>query len=295
MSYGIANQTGMPSEQAATSMLDAACDAGVTVFDTARSYGISEQRVGAALSNRDLSHITLITKLSPLGEIPENENPDAVMAKVDESIHTSLQYLGLKCLPYLKLHRAAHLHAFNGAIWQQLLKLRKQGLIERLGVSVASVQETLDALSFPGVECLQIPYNILDWRWEDAGIPAILLKRPEILVLSRSALLQGLLTQEPAKWPVIPQAESEKVTRLLDGWVTQFKRKHCADLCLAFVRGQPWIDSVIVGMETMQQLRENLELFQTPPLSPDESAIITRELPKLPESLLNPALWPKSK
>jgi len=286
--YGIANRTGMPDEHISQELLRVAGDAGITLFDTARAYGESERRVGDALRERDSERITIMTKLSPL----EDCTDPSAEAKVRESIETSLRNLGIASLPYVLLHRAAHLHAYSGAIWRELLAFKKKGLVGKLGVSVATPQETLEALSIPEVECLQLPYNILDWRWERSGIPEALAKRPNVLVLTRSALLQGLLTQDSA-WPVIPETQAAEVIHLLNGWVKEFGRRHRADLCLAFVRGQGWIDSVVVGMETMAQLQENIAMFQTPPLSMEECTAIRARLPELREALLNPALWPK--
>jgi aryl-alcohol dehydrogenase-like predicted oxidoreductase len=67
-----------------------------------------------------------------------------------------------------------------------------------------------------------------------------------------------------------------------------------ADLCLAYVRAQPWIDGVVVGMETVNQLALNLALFSRPPLTEREIALVDTALPRATERLLNPALWAKA-
>jgi aryl-alcohol dehydrogenase-like predicted oxidoreductase len=67
-----------------------------------------------------------------------------------------------------------------------------------------------------------------------------------------------------------------------------------ADLCLAYARGQGWIDGVVVGMETEDQLDDNLRLFVRPPLAPEDCALIERRIPRVPAALLDPAQWPKS-
>ena len=284
MEYGIANRTGMPEAKLATDMLLAAAKAGITLVDTARAYGQSEQRIGNARSA-----LTVMTKLAPLEEAINIEE------QVIDSIEASRSNLGLSSLPYVLLHRAEHLHTFGGAVWRQLLALQKQGIIERLGVSVTSPQEAIDALLVPQVECLQLPYNIVDCRWERAGVPALLLKKPEILVVARSALLQGVLTQEAECWPAIEPEIARDSAQQLDAWVTIFGRKGRIDLCLSYVRAQPWIDTVVVGMETLQQLQNNIELFAQSALTLPECVAIREALTELPEAFLNPALWPKRK
>ena len=69
--------------------------------------------------------------------------------------------------------------------------------------------------------------------------------------------------------------------------------KGAADLCLAYARGQDWIDGVVVGMETEAQLDANLRLFVRPPLTAQECEAMAQRLPRVPEQLLNPALWPR--
>lgn len=49
--YGIANQNGLPDEEKALALIQKAIIAGVSNFDTARAYGLSEQRLGRALDN----------------------------------------------------------------------------------------------------------------------------------------------------------------------------------------------------------------------------------------------------
>jgi aryl-alcohol dehydrogenase-like predicted oxidoreductase len=294
MPYGIANQSGMPDKAAALGLLTAAMDAGITLFDTAHAYGQSEMRLGLVQDGLAQKHATILTKLSPLDDTAEH-SLKPLEAKVEASVRQSLQDLNLPSLPYLLLHRASHLREQDGKIWSLLLDFQKQGLIEKLGVSVATPQEALDALCVPEVECIQLPYNLLDWRWEQAGIPELLARRPDVLVLARSAFLQGLFMLPVAGWPTLMRKEGDKVTAKLDEWVVDFKRKSRADLCIAFVRGQPWIDSVVVGMETVQQLQDNIALFNEPPLGRKACEHIRADMPRLGEDILNPSYWPAVK
>ena len=71
----------------------------------------------------------------------------------------------------------------------------------------------------------------------------------------------------------------------------RFDRESLTDLCLAYVRSQPWITSVVVGCETLEQMNENLRLFCLPKLKAEQCAELESLAPKVPESLLNPSLW----
>lgn len=73
--------------------------------------------------------------------------------------------------------------------------------------------------------------------------------------------------------------------------MTRFERLNRKDLCLAYVRGLPWVNSLVLGMETEDQLQENLDLFNTMPLTLKQVEETNQILPQLPESFLNPAKW----
>jgi aryl-alcohol dehydrogenase-like predicted oxidoreductase len=71
----------------------------------------------------------------------------------------------------------------------------------------------------------------------------------------------------------------------------EFGRESLTDLCLAYVRSQRWITSVVVGCETLEQVNENLRLFCLPELTEEQRVEMERSLPRAPENLLNPSQW----
>jgi aryl-alcohol dehydrogenase-like predicted oxidoreductase len=289
--YGAANKTGMPSRARALSLVRRAASAGVPL-DTARAYGESESRIGEALSSRKRTRT--ITKLSPLSELGVSASRVKVRAAVDASIADSLEALRCDRLECLLLHRAAHMTAFGGAVWERLLERLEDGTVLSLGVSVQSPVEALAALARVDVQHLQLPFNLLDWRWRAWGVIAAVDARPYVTVHARSVYLQGILaTDDPSLWPKIRGVDSAYMLELLAGEAIGFNRLNVADLCVAFVRGQHWIDGLVIGMETEDQLDENMRLFLRPPLAPHDCALLEHRLPRLPEQLLDPALWPK--
>mmetsp|Transcript_662 Transcript_662/g.2141 ORF Transcript_662/g.2141 Transcript_662/m.2141 type:complete len:96 (-) Transcript_662:59-346(-) len=73
--------------------------------------------------------------------------------------------------------------------------------------------------------------------------------------------------------------------------VAQLGRRNKVDLCLAYARAQPWISEVVVGAETMEQLKELLDLRDTLPLTAEEVRKVEGTMPRVPADLLNPATW----
>ena len=292
LGYGVANQTGMPSESEAITLLHTAIRAGIDHIDTARAYGDSERRIGLALADPALLPVTIVTKLDPLAALRENGSEEDTLAAVTASLAASRQALGRDRLDTVLLHRAAHRTQWGGVVWRTLLGERDAGRIDAVGVSVQSPSEGLAALDDRQVGHIQLPFNLLDRRWHDAGVIDVLRHRPDITVHVRSVFLQGLLTGNAIRWPAVPGVEFAVVLQQLKVLAASLGRSGLTDLCLAYVRGQAWIDGIVIGVETVDQVKANLALFERAPLRAADIAATCAALPALPDTFLDPARWP---
>jgi aryl-alcohol dehydrogenase-like predicted oxidoreductase/spore coat polysaccharide biosynthesis protein SpsF (cytidylyltransferase family) len=290
MEYGAVNDHGKPSIEQGVAMVRRAIAHGVTAIDTARAYGTAEEVLGEALRGAWASRAEVITKVD-LGEVPADASAAQVRTRVDESIQRSSAALGTSRLAVVLLHNWQDHDSWNGEAWQRLLELREAGSIAVLGASVYETGEALESLQDPAIEHLQIPMNVLDWRWEAAGVDRAALMRPDVVVHARSALLQGVLAHPASRWPVVEGFSAVDCSQRLSGLAEEFGRESVADLCLAYVRSLAWVTSVVVGCETMDQLEENLRLCRTPKLSAEQCGKLRRAMPKVPEKFLNPAKW----
>ncbi|BCW90573.1 hypothetical protein sos41_37450 [Alphaproteobacteria bacterium SO-S41] len=290
--YGAANLTGLPSTDRAIRLLKRARRAGVGAFDTARGYGEAENRIGAAFEGEDQPDT--ITKLDPLASLPEDASAAEAECAVEDSINASLVSLKRAKLDTLLLHRAAHLSSHGGAVWKRLVRLQKAGVIDRLGVSVQTPEEAFEALSLRAVTHIQLPFNLIDQRWREAGVPAAARARSDVTIHARSIYLQGILAGDDSRlWPKVHGVDAEGTLYMLDTLAQLYDRMSIADLCLAYVRGQDWISGIVIGMETEEQLDRNLAMFDGEAMTQDEIADIEPRLPRFPAALLNPALWPR--
>jgi spore coat polysaccharide biosynthesis protein SpsF (cytidylyltransferase family)/aryl-alcohol dehydrogenase-like predicted oxidoreductase len=294
MDYGRTNTAGRPEAGECTRIVRTAIEHGVTHLDTARAYGESEARLGAALDGGWGARVHVVTKLSPLRHVPADAPASHALDAVNASIFRSCRELRAPSLQTVLLHRAGHRTSHDGALWARLLELRDQGVIGRLGVSVQSTDEAADALADPEVKHVQLPFNLLDGRWRRAGIDRMLGGRPDVVVHVRSVLLQGLLAADSADaWPRVEEYDAAAVVDGVRSLVRELGRESALDLCFAYVRAQPWIHGTLVGVATHAELMENVALFARPPLAADECARVESAFGELPEALLNPALWPR--
>lgn len=291
--YGIANITGQPDRKECQTLIKAAISNGVAYIDTANAYGNSEAMIGQSLKNGWVGRVKVITKLSPLQDCPVNASQAVLNAFVDASIFKSCSVLGIQKIDVLMLHRASHLFDWNGGVWNRLLEMQASGVIGELGVSVQNPAELAKSLDIPDVAYIQLPFNILDWRWDEVISDMLKAKVSRKLTIHvRSALLQGLLpSTNESHWQRAHIEQSSFVRDWLLAQTKTFQRVNVTDLCLSYVNSLPWVDGIATGMEIMDQLIENISYFNLPSLTMDQIEEIKKTRPKLSENSLNPAFW----
>ncbi len=245
LDYGISNVSGKVSQAEAARILECAHRGGVRLLDTAPAYGDSEEVLGALGA---AGRFAIATKTRRLGA----KGPDGVEAAFERS----LARLRTRHVYALSVHAAADLAGVRGrALAQRLRALRESGRVERLGVSVYSVAELMQALAVLDVDVVQVPLNVFDQRLLRDGTLRRL-KSQGVEIHARSALLQGLLLMDPAA----PHAYFDPIRSRLVAW-----RRFCADrgltplrAALGFARGIDEIDQVVCGVESVAQLEEVL-------------------------------------
>ncbi len=293
--YGVRKKEGLLPLETAFQILGKAAELGVEQLDCARAYGEAEARIGAARHAGILPHsVQVITKLGLAPSFEDSTASEAaVRADVLQSIETSCSQLKTESLDCLMLHRWAHRTHRSGVIWECLRALKKEGRIRRLGASVQGHEEALQAVEDPDVEIIQLPFNLLDWRWRESGFIAKRSRRPDLEIHARSVYLQGILVSPESAWPRISGVDTHLWVSRLESLVRSLGRMDRADLCLAYARSQKWINRLAIGIENVEQLENNSKLFQTPLLTPEEQNRIEAELSNAPAELLNPSLWPR--
>ncbi len=293
LAYGIANQSGQPDKTIADILIKTAIANGVTFLDTARAYGDSEEVIGNALKYGWEGRVQIITKLSPLLDCPAEATTATINAFVDASIFRSCTELRTQKLDVLMLHRASHMWDWSGAVWARLFEHRAEGRLQSLGASIQSPDELEQVLATPEIAFIQMPFNVLDWRW-DSLIPRIREAKHQrsLVVHVRSSLLQGLLPSATSEhWHKANVVKPVPVMDWLRGQCREAGRASVADFCLSFVKSLDWVDGVVVGMETLDQLAENIGIFCGADLPDQQVRKISVSRPMLDELSLNPACW----
>lgn len=289
--YGIANCDGQPPFEEAKSIVYRAISHGVTHLDCGAAYGEAEARLGRIINRGYQYQVTTVTKLAPLTELSDNASEQDIRTYVEASVYKSCCNLNMPVLPYLLLHRWQHRTSHEGRIWERVKQLQQEGVIRNIGASVQNPEEALQAIADPDIKFIQLPFNLLDRRFRQSGFSEEAKVREDVIIQARSVLLQGLLVSPAEKWPKIAGIRPNAIVNQLAAFTKNYRRESVADLCFSYVRSQSWIDCLVVGMENINQLNQNVALFQNPRLNVNECMEIEEAFSNLPEDLLNPALW----
>lgn len=275
--YGIANTQGMPSDEEIDRILKEAFEAGIHSIDTSADYGSSEERIGDSLARLGLSErFEIVTKIP---RIPTGLSPSDVGVFIERHLVRSLERLRLERLSAVLFHVEAD------AVYLPVLEsiLEKKGYAIQGGVSLDSTACPAEALQ---ARCVQIPSNLLDHRFDSLVESAAEDNRT---VFVRSAFLQGLLLMPRENVPVHLSEILEYRKRLED--IAERSGRSLAEIAVGYLYSQPNITSIVIGIETVGQLRENLRLLDDAVLPDDLWQELKNAVAPLPERLIRPMLW----
>lgn len=277
LDYGINNTSGKPDLKTVFAILDEAYQNNVAILDSAEAYGNAHEVIGQ-YHQQSANRFKIITKFSSSVGDPSGSLTDRVL-------------LDIKTLHVNHLH-AYMFHSFRDfeiyfeKFKPEISELKKKGLIRLFGVSIYTNAEFEKLLRYKEVELVQLPFNLLD---NDSQRGVLLQKAKDrgMEVHSRSVFLQGLFFKDtntlPGKLlPLKPHLNS----------IANISGNNLIDLSalsLNYVLQQKKIDHVLIGVDTVTQLKQNLSAL-THNLSPDLLEQIN-SLNVQETELLNPSNW----
>jgi aryl-alcohol dehydrogenase-like predicted oxidoreductase len=279
--YGIANKTGVPDRAIANAIVCEAWENGIEEFDTAQAYGNSESVLGEALVELGLSQkAKIISKLNP--------NLDHLNAPaMSRSLNQSLQRLGAQSLYGIMLHREELLSLWHKGLSEILHDLVLSGRVKQAGISVYSPDKAIQALNTEGIDMVQLPTNILDRRFENAGVFQLADQKKKQIYI-RSVFLQGLLLMNPEEIPT-NMAFAKPLLKKLEFLASDLGLTR-QEIALGYLKSGMPNAHVIFGAETQNQVKENVISWQK---RIPESLInqVRAIFPNVSEHILNPLLW----
>lgn len=288
MKYGINNQKGQPSEEDCFEMLDTAIENGIHIIDTARAYGTAEIVVGNYLEYRHCQNkVDVISKLRP--NVIEPEEKD-VYSVIRQELEETLQRLHISQLKGYLLHTPEYV--YNEQIVDVLFRLKDEKLVQNVGVSIYGMEEGYEAIK-KKVDFVQLPYSVLDQRGIQSGFIRDA-KKAGLTVFTRSAFLQGLFMMDMKKVP-----ESLEHAKPYLSYFESLLKEHGlsrTEMLLLFVKETQGIDYLVFGVDTKEQLQEDIKVFQAGSHIDDNVMNDIRTYyKKVDESIILPSLWSNGK
>jgi aryl-alcohol dehydrogenase-like predicted oxidoreductase len=287
--WAIGGSWGQTEESESLRALDKAMDEGVNFFDTADVYGDgrSERLLSQATKGKE-DRIHIATKFCRAGDIHDPATYSE--AQVRQWCEASLKRLGRETIDLYQIHCPPLAILQEGSVFGVLDKLKAEGKIRAYGVSVESVEEGLYCLKQPGVQALQIIFNLFRQKPMTELLPKAFER--EVGLLVRLPLASGLLTGKFTGQTRFEAEDHRNFNR--DGqhfnvgetfaglpfergvelanelsWIAE-GRGNMTRAALRWILDQPQISCVIPGFKNVRQVEDNLAAQGVPSFTSSE-------------------------
>jgi aryl-alcohol dehydrogenase-like predicted oxidoreductase len=284
--WAIGGSWGETDDHESLDALRRALDLGVNFFDTADVYGDGRsERLFAQLRRERPNSFHVATKagrrLDP--HVAGGYTRDNLTAFVERS----LKNLEMEALDLLQLHCPPTEVYYMPEVFAVLDDLVQAGKVLHYGVSVEKVEEGLKAMEFPGVQTVQIIFNIFRQRPADLFFREA--KRRRVGVLARVPLASGLLTGKLRKDSTFAADDHRKFNRHGESFdrgetfagvdyetglraVDELRAlvpegQTLTQMALRWILMFPAVTCAIPGARRIAQVEENISAADLPPLS----------------------------
>ncbi len=272
LNYGINNSSGKITPNEANEILHFANENNISILDTASAYGNSEKVIGDFLCQNNQIQFDIITKLK------HTDNVD-----FEELLENSLTKLKQPKVKYLMFHSFDDYQEFKDNVNILTLKGIKY---DSLGVSVYTNDEIESVIEDKNIDLIQVPFNLLDNEFQRGNY---LIKAKEFgkLVHVRSIFLQGLFFMDKENLPTKFKDLTKAIQEIKD--IAESNNISIAELAMSYVLSKDYIDGVLFGVDSLEHLKNNLEISHG---NLDGSIIAMIDAIKVEKiELLNPSKW----
>ena len=291
--WAVGAEWGAVNDQESLAALHRALDNGVNFFDTADVYGDGRsERLLAQLRSERTEPFYVATKagrrLNP--HVADGYN----RANLTEFVERSLRNLKTDTLDLLQLHCPPTAVYYMPEVFAVLDDLTKAGKLRHYGVSVEKVEEALKAIEYPGVQTVQIIFNMFRQRPRDLFFAEA--ERRQVGILARLPLSSGMLSGKLTANSQFAANDHRAFNRHGESFdrgetfsgldydiglqAVEALRPHVpagttmAEMALRWILMFPAVTCAIPGAKRPDQVDENLRAADLPPLSDETMSAI---------------------
>lgn len=284
--WGLGGTAYGPVEDAESrAALELAFDSGVNFFDTADLYGDghAERLLGEVFKSRR-DRIVIATKGGMLPHDTFYMPQDFSRAHLERALDASLARLGVDYVDVYQLHSPP----IDLPNWDEIAgtfeRMIASGKVRTSAISTRSPADAMIAIDQRRFKVIEVNFNMIDQRAVTTGLFARCVERG-VGVIARTPLcfgyLSGTLTGEEtfapgdhrANWPKEQLRRWAQSPRLFAPLV-EGRGRTISQLALQFCLSEPAVSTVIPGMLTTAQARENIGAAELPPLSKEDGDVV---------------------
>lgn len=277
LNYGINNAVGKMCEDKAFELLENAHNLGIDTLDTAEVYG-NAHSVISKFHKQFKKRFKIISKYSP-------SNSDYPIDLV-ERIQCHCSGFSINNLEGFMFHSYNDFKININNDPDVLNKIQNSGLVKKIGVSVYSNAEIKDLINFKNINLIQLPFNLFDNEFQRKDILKKAKKR-NIEIHTRSVFLQGLFFKDihTLSNSFLPlKNQLRELSSLLKNNNISIER-----LALNYTLSKKYIDKVIIGVDSLEQLKNNIKAIENDFDKSIHEKIDCIQIKKT--KLLNPSNW----
>jgi aryl-alcohol dehydrogenase-like predicted oxidoreductase len=269
-------------------ILDVAVDYGINIIDTAAQYGDSEAVIGQ-WKHPNKQDVCIASKLADFSLLLSDTtmgSSERLKHALQASIERSRKTLKMEVLPLLQIHNATPAMLAHPVVIETLLEAKKKERIRWMGATTYGQEAPLAALENPAWDVLQLEWSVLN-QSNKAVIEQI--HQHNTGLITRSVFIKGLLaaqlesTAEALK-PIVEAALS------LPQYLSFEKNRSPLEIALLFALGTQGVHSVLMGVESAEQLESNLSFLSRQPLVLEELQALA-EADLSATGLVDPRFW----
>jgi aryl-alcohol dehydrogenase-like predicted oxidoreductase len=294
-SWAIGGTWGTVNDKESLAALHAALEYGVNFFDTADVYGDGRsERLLAQLRRESKESFYIATKagrrLDP--HLAEGYNRKNLTTFVERS----LKNLDTDALDLLQLHCPPTEVYYMPEVFGILDDLKQAGKLRYYSVSVEKVEEALKAIEYPDVQTVQIIFNIFRQRPKELFF--VEAQRRKVGILARVPLSSGMLTGKFTKDSQFEKEDHRTFNREGEAFdrgetfsgldydiglqaVDELRPlvpsgMSMTQMALRWILMFPAVTCAIPGGKRVDQVNENVQAADLPPLSDETMSAIER-------------------
>ena len=231
-------------------LLNIAFNKGVNIIDTSPSYKNSEEIIGNVKKK-----FKIITKIPKLPASLKNSNIENWVEKI---ITNSKKKFKKKIIYAVLIQNAEILLSSKGRIiYKTLIKLRKLGYFNKIGISIYNPYFLEKIESRFKFNIIQLPYNIFYRKVFDQKLLKKL-KSKKVEIHARSVFLQGLLLKKNLKLP----KKLNLLKKAIIKWNIWLKNRKISaiEACLNLILQNRYIDKLVIGFDSVDNFDEIIKI-----------------------------------